>query len=136
MAKKITKSHPIGSERFQIIWVNNLKIQNVYVKNIMFVYSLPMSTSTWRSDYHIGPGGYMSGELKLENINMENAPTQRSHHLAQRSTIILSYTTKILQYSKDLQDLQPRPSLINKTLIDCCLHLNTIIIDDLECSLR
>jgi hypothetical protein len=147
MAEKITKSHTIGSERFRSIWANNFEIQNLYVKTITFACSLPTSTSTWCSDHHIGPGGYMSGELKLENIHTEKAPTQRSHYPAQRSTIIPSYTTKsqkdistlystILQYSKDLQDLQPRPSSINKTLTDCCSYLNAIMIDDLECSLR
>jgi hypothetical protein len=65
----------------------------------------------------------MSGELKSENINMEKAPTQRSHHLAKRFTIILSHSTKfqkdistlystILQYLKDPQ----RPT--SKTLLD------------------
>jgi hypothetical protein len=47
----------------------------LYVKNIMFVCSLPTLTSTWRSDHHNGPGGYMSGELKSENINKKKAPT-------------------------------------------------------------
>jgi hypothetical protein len=58
------------------------KIRNLYAKNIMFVCSLPTSTSTWRSDHCIRPGGYMSGELKSENTNIEKAPTQRSHHPA------------------------------------------------------
>jgi hypothetical protein len=64
----------------------------------------------------------MSGELKSENINMEKAPTQRSHQLAKRSTIIPSYTTKskkdistlystILQYSKDPQRITTKTIL-------------------------
>jgi hypothetical protein len=74
MAKRITKCHPIGLERFQSIWMNNFEIWNLYVKNIMFVYSLPMSTSTWLSDHYNGPGGYMSGELKSENIKYRKSP--------------------------------------------------------------
>jgi hypothetical protein len=54
----------------------------MYAKNITFACSLPTSTSTWRSDHRIGPGGYMSGELKSENINTEKAPTRRGHHPA------------------------------------------------------
>jgi hypothetical protein len=89
----------------------------------------------------------MSGELKSENINMEKSPHSKKPLSSKRSTIVPSYTTKsqkdistlystILQYSKDPQDLQPRPSSINKTLMDCCSHLNAIMIDDLERSLR
>jgi hypothetical protein len=111
MAKRITKCHLIGSEGFQSIWMNNFEIQNLYAKNIIFVCSLPTSTSTWCSDHCNGPGRYMSGELKSENIKYRKAPTQRSHYLAIRPTIIPSHTTKsqnnirtlystILQYSK------------------------------------
>jgi hypothetical protein len=143
----ITKSHPIGSERFRSICVNNFKIWNLYVKNIMFACSLPTSSSTWRSDHHIGPGGYMSGELKSENINMEKAPTRRSHHPPKDPQsshqiqpsprkILVLYTRLFYNTQKDPQDLQPRPSSINKTLMDCCSHLNTIMIDDLKHSLR
>jgi hypothetical protein len=53
MAEKITKSHLIGLEQFWSIWTNKLKIQNLYIKNIMSACSLPMSTSTWRSDHCI-----------------------------------------------------------------------------------
>jgi hypothetical protein len=76
MAKKITKGHPIGSERFQSISEDVFKIWNLYVKNIIFVCSLLTSSRTWYSDYCNGPGRYMSGELKPENINTEKAPTQ------------------------------------------------------------
>jgi hypothetical protein len=72
---------------------------NLYVKNIIFAYSLPMSTSTWHSDHRNGPGGYMSGELKTENINKEKAPTQKSHHAAkitQLSYQIQLHSRKIL----------------------------------------
>jgi hypothetical protein len=55
--------------------MNNFEIRNLYAKNIMFACSLPMSTSTWRSDHRNGPGGYMSGELKSENIKYRKAPT-------------------------------------------------------------
>jgi hypothetical protein len=48
--------------------MSNFEIRNLYVKNIMFACSLPMSTSTWHSDHCNRPGGYMSGELKSENI--------------------------------------------------------------------
>jgi hypothetical protein len=82
MAENITKSHLIGSQRFRSISDNILEIWNLYAKNIMFACSLPMSTSTWHSDHHNGPGGYMSGELNSENINTEKAPTQQSHHPA------------------------------------------------------
>jgi hypothetical protein len=78
MAEKITKDHAIGSERFWSIWVNEFKIWNLYAKNIMFVSSLPTSTSTWHSDHRNGPGGYMSGELKSENINTEKAPLEEA----------------------------------------------------------
>jgi hypothetical protein len=76
MAEKITKSYPIGLERFRIISGKVFKIWNLYTKNIMFACSLPTSISTWHSDHCDGPGGYMSEELKSENINMEKAPTQ------------------------------------------------------------
>jgi hypothetical protein len=126
MAERITKCHPIGSEGFWSIWTNNFKIRNLYTKNIMFACSLPMSTSTWRSDHHNGPGGYMSGELKSENIKYQKAPTRRSHYPAIRPTIIPSHTIRsqkdihtlystILQYSKDPQDLQDHTT---KTLLD------------------
>jgi hypothetical protein len=52
---------------------------NLYAKNITFAYSLPTSTSTWRSDYHNGPGGYMSGELKSESINKEKPLLDKSY---------------------------------------------------------
>jgi hypothetical protein len=106
--------------------MNNFEIWNLYVKNIIFVYSLPMSTSTWCSNYCNRPGGYMSRELKLENIKYRKAPTQRSNYLAIRPTIVPSYTTKsqkdihtlystILQYSKDPQDIQDHTT---KTLLN------------------
>jgi hypothetical protein len=128
--------------------MNKFKIQNLYAKNIMFACSLPTSTSTWRSDHRIRPGGYMSGELKSENINMEKAPTRRSHHppkdpqssqhlqTKSKKDISTLYST-ILQYSKDPQDNITK-ILLNrtKTLTDCCLYLNAISIDDLEHSLR
>jgi hypothetical protein len=114
MAERITKYYPIGLGRFWSICINNFEIWNLNVKNIMFAYSLPMSTSTWHFDHHHRPGGYMSGELKSENIKYQKAPTRRSHYPATRPTIIPSYTTKfqkdfsklystILQYSKDPQ---------------------------------
>jgi hypothetical protein len=150
MAKRITKYYPIGSEEFWSVWVNNVEIRNLYVKNIMFACSLPTSTSTWRSDHRNGPGGYISGELKSENIKYRKAPTQRSHYLATRPTIVLSYTTKprkiFVHYTrlfyntrktlKTTKTIQPRPSSINKTLMDCCSYLNVVTTDNLECSLR
>jgi hypothetical protein len=148
MAEKITKSHPIGSEQFRSIWTNKFKIRILYVKNITFACSLPTSTSTWRSDHRIRPGGYMSGELKSENINMEKSPTQRRNHPAKRPTIVPIYTTKFKQdistlYStivtileRPSKNYKPRPSSINNTLTDCCSPLNAITIDDLEYSLR
>jgi hypothetical protein len=130
--------------------VNNFEIRNLYAKNITFACSLPTSTSTWRSDHRIGPGGYMSGELKSQNINTEKAPTRRSHHPAKNPQsshriqlgsrkILLLYTRLFDNTRKTLktyQTIQPRPSSINKTLTDCCSHLNAITIDDLEHSLR
>jgi hypothetical protein len=126
MAERITKCHPIGLEEFRSVWTNNFKIWNLYTKNIMFACSLPMSTSTWHSDHCNGPGGYMSGELKSENIKYRKAPTQRSNYPATRPTIVPSHITKsqnnipplystILQYSKDPQDLQDDTT---KTLLD------------------
>jgi hypothetical protein len=116
MAERITRHHPIGLGIVWSICSDKFEIQNLYVKNIMFAYSLPMSISTWYSNHCNGPGGYMSGELKSENIKYRKAPTQGSYYPAIRSTIILSYTTKsqkdistlyltILQDSKDPQDL-------------------------------
>jgi hypothetical protein len=146
-AERITKCHPIGSERFWSVWANNFEIRKLNAKNITFAYSLPTSTSTWRSDHRIGPGGYMSGELKSENINMEKAPTRRSiiqqqdpqssHHIqpSPRKILVL-YTRLIYNTGKTLKTYKPRPSSINKTLTDCCSHLNAITIDDLEHSLR
>jgi hypothetical protein len=147
MAERITKSHPIGSERFWSVCTDNFGMRNLYAKNIMFAYSLPTSTSTWRSEHRNGPGGYMSGELKSEKYKKSKSPHSKKPSSSRRSTIVPSYTTKsqkdistlystILQYSKDPQDLQPRPSSINKTLTDCCSHLNAITIDNLERSLR
>jgi hypothetical protein len=69
------------------------KMWNLYGKNIMFAYSLPISTSTGHSDHCNGPGGYMSGELKSENINENKAPTRQSDHpVKDHSTIPLSTT--------------------------------------------
>jgi hypothetical protein len=126
MAERITKCYPIGLEEFWSIWMNNFKIQNLYTKNIIFAYSLPTSTSTWHSDHHNRPGGYMSGELKLENIKYRKAPTRRSHYPAITPTIIPLHITMsqkhirtlystILQYSKDPQDLQDHTT---KTLLN------------------
>jgi hypothetical protein len=88
MAESITQCHPVGLEGFWSIWMNNFEIWNLYVKHIMFACSLPTSTSTWRSDHRNGPGGYMSRELKSENIQYRKAPTQRSHYPAIRPTIV------------------------------------------------
>jgi hypothetical protein len=73
--RRLPRRHLSSLERFWSICINSFKIQNLYVKNITFAYSLPMSTSTWHSNYCNGPDGYMSGELKSENINTEKAPT-------------------------------------------------------------
>jgi hypothetical protein len=81
-AERITKSHPIGSERFWSVCNDNFEMRNLYAKNIMFACSLPTSTSTWRSEHRNGPAGYMSGELKSENIKYRKAPTRRSHYPA------------------------------------------------------
>jgi hypothetical protein len=51
-----------------------VEMWNLYAKNIMFACSLPMPTSTWRSNHHHGPGGYMSGELKLEKHKYGESP--------------------------------------------------------------
>jgi hypothetical protein len=150
MAKRITKSHPIGSERFWSICTDNFEIRNLYAKNITFTCSLPMSTSTWCSDHRNGPGGYMSGELKSENIKYRKAPTRRSHYPAKDPQsschiqpsprkILVLYTRLFYNTRKTLKTyktIQPRPSSINKTLTDRYSHLNAISIDDLECSLR
>jgi hypothetical protein len=60
---------------FGVILTEFFEIWHLYVKNIIFAYSLPMLTSTWYSDHRNGPGGYMSVELKSENINTEKAHT-------------------------------------------------------------
>jgi hypothetical protein len=80
MGEKITRSHRIGSERSQSISGKVFKMWKLYPKNVMFACSLPMSTSTWCSDHCNGPGAYMSGEFKSENINTKKAPTRQSHH--------------------------------------------------------
>jgi hypothetical protein len=68
MAERITRGDPIGLGTFWSICTDKFEIWNLYAKDILFAYSLPMSTSTWHSDYCNGPGGYISRELKLENI--------------------------------------------------------------------
>jgi hypothetical protein len=81
ITKKITMSHLIGSEGF---WSDSREFSEMwtlYVKNIIFAYSLPMSTSTWYSNYLNRPSRYMSRELQLENINKKRAPTWQSYHL-------------------------------------------------------
>jgi hypothetical protein len=64
--------------------VNNFKIQNLYAKYIMFACSLPTSTSTWHSDHRNGPGGYMSGELKPENIKISKKPPREEASIQQK----------------------------------------------------
>jgi hypothetical protein len=122
----------------------------LYAKNIMFACSLPTSTSTWHSDHRNGPGGYMRGELKSENIKDRKAPTRRTHYPATRPTVIPSYNQVLrkicvpytrLFYNtrktlKTYKKIQPRPSSIDKTLTDCYSYLNAISTDNLECSLR
>jgi hypothetical protein len=113
MAERITKYYLIGVEEFWSIWVNNFEIRNLYVKNIMFACSLPTSTSTWRSDHCNGPGGYMSGELKSENIKYRKAPTRRSYYPATRPTIIPHIARSSEKYSYLILDyftILERPS--------------------------
>jgi hypothetical protein len=150
MAERITKYHPIGLEGFQSIWTNNFKIQNLYVKNIIFAYSLPTSTSTWHSNHRNGPGGYMSGELKSEKIKYRKAlleeaiiqqqDLQLPHYIQPSYRKIFILYTRLLHNTrktlKPTKTIQLRPSLINKTLTDCCLYLNAITTDDLKYSLR
>jgi hypothetical protein len=106
--------------------MNNFKIWNLYAKHIMFACSLQTSTSTWCSDHHNRPGGYMSWELKSENIKYQRTPTRRTHYPAISPTIIPLHITMsqkdirtlystTLQYSKDPQDLQDHTT---KTLLD------------------
>jgi hypothetical protein len=126
MAERITKCYPISSEGFWSIWMNNFEIWNLYAKNIMFVCSLPMSTSTWHSDYCNGPSGYMSGELKSENIKYRKSPHSKkplSSNKTYNHPIIYNEAQKdirtlystILQYSKDPQDHKDHTT---KTLLD------------------
>jgi hypothetical protein len=68
IAERIPRGYPISLGIFWSIYTNKFKIWNLYAKNIIFAYSLPTSTSTWHSDHCSRPGGYMSRELKLENI--------------------------------------------------------------------
>jgi hypothetical protein len=120
MAERITKYHQIGSEESWSVWMNNFKIWNLYTKHIMFAYSLPTLTSTWHSNDCNGPGGYMSGELKSENIQYQRAPTQRSHYPAPRPTIIPLYTTKSSErysyFRLDYFTILERPSRPAKTI--------------------
>jgi hypothetical protein len=92
MAERITRSHLIGLGIFWSVCTDKFEIRKLYAKNIMFACSLPTSTSTWRSDHRNGPGGYMSRELKSENIKYRKVPTRRSHHPAKRPTIVPSVT--------------------------------------------
>jgi hypothetical protein len=78
MAEKITQHHLIGSETFWSICINIFEKWNLYAKNIIFACCLPTSTSTWHSDHRNKPGGYMSGELKSENIHIEKAPLEEA----------------------------------------------------------
>jgi hypothetical protein len=53
--------------------------------------------------------------------------------------IFVPYTRLFYNTRKTLKTynkIQPRPSSIDKTLMDYCLYLNAISTDDLECSLR
>jgi hypothetical protein len=84
-AEKITRCHPIGSEGYRSDSDRVFRNVEFVCENITFACSLPTSTSTWPSDHHNEPGGYMSGELKSENINTKKAPTRKSHHPAKRS---------------------------------------------------
>jgi hypothetical protein len=91
---------------------------NLYAKNIMFAWSLPTSTSTGNSDHCNRPGGYMSGELKSENINMKKAPTRKSHHPVKRSLnypieynyIEERYYSKNLSYNSSTKYEDPQRS--------------------------
>jgi hypothetical protein len=90
----------------------------------------------------------MSGELKSENINLQKSPTRRSHHPAKDHSTIPSNTMKfqkdistlystILQILESPSDIQrPLNKTLLKTLTDCHSHLNAIMTNDLECSLR
>jgi hypothetical protein len=75
MAERITRSYLIALGPFWSIYTDKFKIWNLYVKNIIFAYSLPTSTSTWHSNHCNRPAGYMSRELKSENIKYRKAPT-------------------------------------------------------------
>jgi hypothetical protein len=109
----------------------------LYVNNIMFACSLPMSTSTWRPDHCNGPSGYMSGELKSENINKKKAHTRQSYYPAKITQLphrIQVHSRKILvKEIQFLYELQ-RPSRL-KTLMNCSSLLNAIT-NDLDRSLR
>jgi hypothetical protein len=83
MAEKNTKSHLICSEWFQSNPTECSEIWNLYVKNIIFAFSLPMSSSTWHCDHLNGPGRYLSVGLKLENIN-KNKPSLDQAIIQQR----------------------------------------------------
>jgi hypothetical protein len=126
MAERITRSHPIGLGTFWSICTNKFEIQNLYMKNIMFACPLPTSTSTWHSEHRNGPGGYMSGELKSENIKYRKAPTQRSDYSAKEPQsshpiqpsprkISVLYTRLFYDTQKTLKDRQDHTT---KTLLD------------------
>jgi hypothetical protein len=95
--------------------MNNFEIWILNMTMIMFSYSLPTSTTTWYSDYCKGPGGYMSGELKSENIKYRKVPHLKKllssnktyncpiiYNKAQKDIHTLYLT--ILQYLKDPED--------------------------------
>jgi hypothetical protein len=84
------------------------------MKNIMFAYSLPMSTSTWHSDYCSRPGGYMSGELKLEKHKYRKIPylkkllssTDHLNHPINYNYIQTKILVKRTQVTIPLQDMK------------------------------
>jgi hypothetical protein len=105
-AERITRGHPISLRASWSVCTAKFEIRNLYAKNIMFACSLPMSTSTWRSEHRNGPGGYMSGQLKSENRkNIEKPPLkeaiiqqkdpQSSHHIQPSPRKILVLYTRL-----------------------------------------
>jgi hypothetical protein len=87
---------------------------------------------------------------QVRKYKISKSPTRRSHYPATRPTVIPSYNQVLrkifvpytrLFYNtrktlKTYKKIQPRPSSINKTLMDCCSYWNTISTDDLKCFLR
>jgi hypothetical protein len=133
----------------QLVWkgfwnicTDDFKIQNLYVKNIMFAYSLPMSTSTWCSDHCNGPAGYISGELKSEKHKYGKSPhlkkpsssTNHSNYPINYNYVQRKILVKRTQVTIPIQDTKTLKD--QQTPLNCSSLVNAIKPTTLNHSLR